>query len=800
MPQIRPIGVSGSIPSVNQLALGDIAINTYDGKAYLKKAVGNTQTILEIGVGSTTTTASYAVSASYAQTATTASYTVSASYAANGGVTQLLAGSNITLSPTNGKGQVTISSTGGSGPFYNTATGSYGSFYDTTTQTNPVAGIARSMSINTTDITNGVSISGSTSPYNTYIKTENPGVHDIQFSAQFDRTNSGTDKVYIWLRKNGVDVAESNTSIVLTGGAAANPIVAAWNWFVNSAAGDYYQIMWESGDTHVRLLADPTPTYGPALPSIILTVNRVDQFLSNTGSFSGSFEGFHTGLFTGSFTGSLFGTSSNALTASFPWFQTGSNIAYVGGNVGIGTGTPSARLNVNGTTLLQGGQTTLRGAGTTSATITFRVENANASASITTLDNGATTLTPSANTTPLAISGYSITGSNTQSALDISGSWNTSGFVNLINANITNVASAANSRLIHLSVNGTTQLSCTTGGNLRAASTVFAPSFNADSFPSTNASVFVTSGTFTRSSGTNIFTGVSLSPTINQTGGANGITRGLYVNPTLTSAASWRSIEWSNNTGFGLYGIGGAPNYLSGSLVIGSSSLGASESTLTLGPPPAGGVGEGGQLGLQASGGSYISASFIDVYQDQFRILKGTNAASVSGIMVTDLQTNNTQFLGAISASAYNGLPNDYLYATRNGTSQTVGSAWANTDIIFNNINAFKGIAFNISTGVASLTAGKVYRVTARLAWGAAATYNLQFSCFTSANIQIGPTVEIVQSTNGTSNISDGTLEFIYAPGVNTDIKIRCTNNNTALSGEIIRADLNTQFIIQQIA
>ena len=97
------------------------------------------------------------------------SYAVSSSYAANGGVTQLLAGSNITLSPTNGVGQVTISSTGGSGGSGNTSTGSYGSFYSTQTQTN-VASTARSMSLNVTDITNGVSISGSTNPYNTYIK------------------------------------------------------------------------------------------------------------------------------------------------------------------------------------------------------------------------------------------------------------------------------------------------------------------------------------------------------------------------------------------------------------------------------------------------------------------------------------------------------------------------------------------------------------------------------------------------------------------------------------------------------
>jgi len=48
MPQIRTISISGSVPTVTQLALGDIAINTYDGKMYIKKVVGNTQTIVEL--------------------------------------------------------------------------------------------------------------------------------------------------------------------------------------------------------------------------------------------------------------------------------------------------------------------------------------------------------------------------------------------------------------------------------------------------------------------------------------------------------------------------------------------------------------------------------------------------------------------------------------------------------------------------------------------------------------------------------------------------------------------------------
>ena len=230
-----------------------------------------------------------------------------ASYSSNGGVTQLLAGPNVTLSPTNGLGQVTVSSTSGGGGF-NTATGSYGSFYDTTTQTNPVGNIPRSMSLNTTDITNGVSVSGSTNPFNTYIKTENAGVYNIQFSAQVDKTDAGNDEIIIWLRKNGTDLTDTATTLTLSGNSDKK--VAAWNWFANSAANDYYQIIWQSADTDLRLLAEPADGH-PGIPSVIVTANRVDQFLSNTGSFSGSFTGPLTG------TASYASQALNASTASY---------------------------------------------------------------------------------------------------------------------------------------------------------------------------------------------------------------------------------------------------------------------------------------------------------------------------------------------------------------------------------------------------------------------------------------------------------------------------------------------------
>ena len=84
----------------------------------------------------------------------------------------------------------------------------------------------------------------------------------------------------------------------------------------------------------------------------------------------------------------------------------------------------------------------------------------------------------------------------------------------------------------------------------------------------------ITVGSFLPTSGTGVFNCFNVGATINQTGGANGITRGLYVNPTLTAAADWRSIEWSNNSGWGLYGAGTANNYLAGKLVIGTTTVG----------------------------------------------------------------------------------------------------------------------------------------------------------------------------------------------------------------------------------
>ena len=56
----------------------------------------------------------------------------------------------------------------------------------------------------------------------------------------------------------------------------------------------------------------------------------------------------------------------------------------------------------------------------------------------------------------------------------------------------------------------------------------------------------MTGANFSPTSGTAVFNTINATPTINQTGGASGITRGLYINPTLTAAADFRAIETTN--------------------------------------------------------------------------------------------------------------------------------------------------------------------------------------------------------------------------------------------------------------
>jgi hypothetical protein len=181
-------------------------------------------------------------------------------------VGNITATGNVTAAFFNGNGSGLTGTVGGSRYF--------GSFLSTTTQTNTSPGNALPMTFDTADAWNSGVRLGSPTP-NSRIIINNPGVYNIQFSAQLDKTDAGADTVDIWLSQDGVNVPNTNTVLTLTGND--DKVVAAWNFLVQTTtANSYFQLYWTSIDTNLRILAQGTqinPTR-PATPSIILTVTE----------------------------------------------------------------------------------------------------------------------------------------------------------------------------------------------------------------------------------------------------------------------------------------------------------------------------------------------------------------------------------------------------------------------------------------------------------------------------------------------------------------------------------------------
>ena len=147
----------------------------------------------------------------------------------------------------------------------------YGSFYSTQTQTT-VGSEQKAMTFNNTDpaATLGFSIVS-----NSQITAANTGIYNIAFSAQLRKTSGGgATQIYIWIKKNGVNLTDSNTTLTLANNG--DLLVAAWNLFLQLNAGQYVELFWYATSANIQLYYNATPVVGlPDIPSVIATINRV---------------------------------------------------------------------------------------------------------------------------------------------------------------------------------------------------------------------------------------------------------------------------------------------------------------------------------------------------------------------------------------------------------------------------------------------------------------------------------------------------------------------------------------------
>jgi len=143
-------------------------------------------------------------------------------------------------------------------------TGYYGSFYDTTTQSAAAINTPYAMTLNSTAESNQIAVTN-----NSRITFKNRGTYNIQFSAQLDQTSGASRNIFIWMRKNGVDIANSAGVVAIQGASAES--VAAWNFVITVLGGDYIEIMWAVDNTAVQIVAAPATAFCPAIPSVIAT-------------------------------------------------------------------------------------------------------------------------------------------------------------------------------------------------------------------------------------------------------------------------------------------------------------------------------------------------------------------------------------------------------------------------------------------------------------------------------------------------------------------------------------------------
>jgi len=158
----------------------------------------------------------------------------------------------------------------------------YGAFQDGTDQTAANTTTAYAITFDTTDFSNGVTLSNSSR-----LNVSQAGLYNLQFSIQFTNTTNASQDVDVWFRKNGTNIDKSNSRFGFAprkGVGDPYHIVAALNFFVSLSANDYIEIMWRPTDVGVQIehyAASASPTR-PVVPSVIATLSFVSNLSTET--------------------------------------------------------------------------------------------------------------------------------------------------------------------------------------------------------------------------------------------------------------------------------------------------------------------------------------------------------------------------------------------------------------------------------------------------------------------------------------------------------------------------------------
>ena len=150
----------------------------------------------------------------------------------------------------------------------------YGAFQSTVDQTAAVANTAYAMTLNTTDYANGVSVASSSR-----ITVADSGIWNLQWSGQFENSDSQDHDVRVWLKINGTVVVGSTGFFAVPSkhGSVNGHALVGWNYFLSLNSNDYVELWWETDSTLVSIQTYAASGSYPSTASLIATISFVSN-------------------------------------------------------------------------------------------------------------------------------------------------------------------------------------------------------------------------------------------------------------------------------------------------------------------------------------------------------------------------------------------------------------------------------------------------------------------------------------------------------------------------------------------
>ena len=165
-------------------------------------------------------------------------------------------------------------------------TGYYAMYQSLVTQSALVNNTGYPMEFEVMDLTNQVTVVNNGLGDPTRITFANAGIYNLQFSSQFQNADNQLHDVTIWIRLNGTDVPGSAgfVSIPNSHGGTPGHLITGWNYLLDVAAGQYYEIVWSTNsaaNVTMQFYAAGSPP--PSTASTIFTVTQQAGIMAGTG-------------------------------------------------------------------------------------------------------------------------------------------------------------------------------------------------------------------------------------------------------------------------------------------------------------------------------------------------------------------------------------------------------------------------------------------------------------------------------------------------------------------------------------